>query len=179
MEYDKLYDKLAMQRVNLIMEYIEQILSDSDYVTGQINFDLDRGSLIVEIIVGIKSFYRCFQLLDQRYDYLFYRYFFGKIYDKFADSTFIELHPLCRIIPEFSNSSGFGIPLSNVITNSQLRLNFRQMTKLGSQAFNEEGDIYNKKIEERLGRKLIISDIVEPFNGIKMHELDDTEKKRN
>lgn len=170
-------NEVAKQRVNLIIEYIEQILSDPLRVSAKIEISINDDYCTLGIIVQQNGFERHFNLIEKEYDYLIYEYLFKEIFERLNTSSFIGIGPLCRIRPSMSMSnSGTGIRLFN-LNGSSLILDFIYMTKEGSRVFNEQGDVYNKRIEECIGRELTFQDIVGSYMNIEMNIVSENDNK--
>ena len=155
---DSLYHRLAKKRINLIIEYITQILNDKDYVNGNIIFSTNANYVTVEISVPNKNFLKSFDLISLDYSNLLYTYLLDMIFETFKDNETISISPFCNIREVFVGNR-CEMRLAN-LTGSSLQLKFKNLGKY-TNIFLEKAKEYNQKIEQAIGRELTLDDILE------------------
>ncbi|MBQ8892056.1 MAG: hypothetical protein IJ068_04245 [Bacilli bacterium] len=138
------------ERVNLIIEYIEQILADNMKIESniEINREIIDGNktLVLDIYVPIRNFERHFNLdILEENEIDFYKYFMNILIEKFMKSDFIGITKYYMIRPEFFGNSFSGIDITN-ISGSCLKLAFGS----SKEEFIEHVNSYNTKIDNYL-----------------------------
>jgi len=141
---------IIKQRVNLIIEYIEQILADYIVFNSKIEINLENingnQNLTLNIYVPVRNFERHFNLvISEENDIEFYRYLTNTIIEKFADSETIGISRYYNIRPEFCGEYFNGIDISN-LSGSCLKLKFGS----SKDEFMKVVDDYNNKIDDYL-----------------------------
>lgn len=143
--------ELSQEKSKLVIDYIIQILSDSDKINGKIDFDFEKTEkghmCAVYISVPSKDFDRCIHtgIATDHCDV-----FYEQLLNDFLD-TFLE-HETMGIGRYYTIKFGMGQNFSGInainANGSQIKLNFI----CRGNKFNELTDDYNRKINEYVDR---------------------------
>ena len=133
------------ERVNLIIEYIEQILSDENRVRGKMEIDTFEKDgekyKTLDILVRSRGFERHFNLGIKLQDEAeFYRKLLDTFVEKFAESEYIGISEYYFRSSDPFNSNFYGIDLSNT-SGSYLGFSLRpsnEDSKLVIQEYNQK-----------------------------------------
>ena len=136
------------RRVNLIIEYIEQILSDNIVIKSKIKISPEnidgKKTLTLNVYVPIRNFEKHFNLdILEENDISFYKYLTDTILNKYMDSETIGISRYYNIRPEFCGEYFNGIDISN-LSGSCLKLSFGS----NKREFQMVVDEYNNEIDD-------------------------------
>lgn len=137
---------IALEKSNLVIEYLEQMLNDSNDLKGRIEFDRFKinGEYMttLEIYVPKDNFERHFNLgITSQHCNVFYEQLLDNILDRFLDSSDISItrfYKLRGMDHDFN-----GITVSN-LSNSKVDINFICREENFQDVINK----YNGKINE-------------------------------
>ena len=134
--------------VNLIIEYIEQILSDIDIIFGKISIDTvkmgEAEHKTLDIMLSNKRFERHFDLgIELQDEAVFYGKLLNTFIEKFADNENIGISKYHIKKCDPANSDFRGIDVSNT-NGSYLEFYFCPSNKESSLAIQE----YNQKLDD-------------------------------
>ena len=143
------------RRVNLIIEYIEQILSDNIVIKSKIKISPEnidgKKTLTLNVYVPIRNFEKHFNLdILEENDISFYKYLTDTILNKYMDSETIGISRYYNIRPEFYGDYFNGIDISN-LSGSCLKLSFgsnKREFQMVVDEYNNEIDDYIKSLNE-------------------------------
>lgn len=141
--------ELISQRVNLIMEYLEQFLSDKELIEGKINFDsakIDGQNVcVVDIYVFTKKFERHFNLgIPIEFCYIFYEQLFSRILEIYLEDSILGCSRFYTIRSFTGRDDFSGIDVVHSEIGSKIQLNFLYRDA----NFKKVMDSYNQRISE-------------------------------
>lgn len=121
--------EVISQRVNLIMEYLEQFLSDKELVEGRIDFasaKIDGQSVcVLDIYIFAKHFERHFNLgIPTSSCTIFYQELFSKILDKYLEDPVLGCSRFYTIRSILGRNDFSGIDVVHSGIGSTIKLNF-------------------------------------------------------
>ena len=140
------------QRVNLIIEYIKQILSDSDIIYGKISIDTVEIDEVkyktLQIALKNKRFERHFNLgIELQDEAVFFKKLLNTFIEKYADSENIGISKYYVKRCDPSNPDFHGIDVSNT-NGSYLEFYFcpsNEESRLAIQEYNQKLDDFIQK----------------------------------
>lgn len=151
--------EISIKRADLIMEYIYQILSDSEVVVGRMNFGTKKidGQMmeILDIYVPSKGFERHFNLgITSDHNNVLYEELLNRFRDElFSHETIgvTNIHTLKSNFSSFEgvvarNTTGSKIKIDMLGINEELKSKFSQAYTDFEDSLNKEKD-NNKKIK--------------------------------
>lgn len=136
------------QRVDLIIEYIEQILSDEMKIKSNIEINREiidgKKTLVLDIYVPMRNYERHFNLDILEEDEIeLLRYLMDNLIEKFMTHSYIGISKYYDIHSAFDENSFYGIEVTN-INGSYIKLSFSSNKK----EFREIVAEYDNKIDE-------------------------------
>lgn len=149
--------KLSFERSKLVIEYLMQILSDSEKVSGKMNFSdakiEGKHVCVLDIFVPTKKFERHLNLgITIDHCDVFYEQLFNDIFETFVDHESICLSNYYSIKYVFGENFS-GIDISNLL-GSIVKLNFISRGNKFSQIINDySSKISNAQKEQKVNHK--------------------------
>lgn len=140
-------ENIIQQRINLIIEYIEQILSDNIVAKSNVNIRLNKingnQKLTLDIYVPISCFERHFNLdISEENEIEFYKCLLDTLLTRYMESENMGISEYYFLRSEFGGPIFHGVDVSN-INNSCIKLSFRSCKKEFTTIVND----YNNRID--------------------------------